>query len=83
MTTARFSGASPAHPSSTAMAKHSQTHGNFAVSAILHLGAAQPSRRTLRDVPEDGPRNTSTCLGLDFRLAPLLPLFVGPKPGTR
>lgn len=82
MTTAGFSGASPACPSSTAMAKHSQTHGSFAERAIMHPGAAQQSHKTLRDVPEDGPCNTSTSLGLNFGLVPLLPLSVGPEPGT-
>lgn len=69
MTTARFSDASSTHPSSTAMV------------AVLHPNAAQQSRTTLWDVPEDGPRNTSTCLGFDCGLVPPLPLSVGPKPG--
>lgn len=83
MTVAGSSGASPAHPSSTALVEHSQTHSELAVRAILHLGPAQQSQRTLWDVPEDGPHNTSTYLGLDFRQVPLLPLSVRPKRGRQ
>jgi len=78
--TAGFSGVSPARPSSTATTKHSQTHGNFAVSAILHPRAAQQSRRTLQDVPEDGPRSGG---GSGFGLTPPQPLSLGPKSGRQ